>query len=132
MKAGTDNATGGSDGLTLRGGAGLHAGPGEVRVRIHVSGVNPTDWKARRGSGSTHLPRPQVPNQDGAGVVDEVGDGVTGFAPGDRVWVWDAAYQRPDGTAQEALVLPEHLVVALPDDASFDEGASFGIPALTA
>ncbi|MGO4301924.1 NADPH:quinone reductase [Leifsonia sp. RAF41] len=132
MKAVTYSATGDSDVLTFGEREEPHAGPGEVRVRIHVSGVNPTDWKARKGSGSKQLPRPQVPNQDGAGVIDEVGEGVTGFAAGDRVWVWDAAYQRPDGTAQELVVLPQNLVVALPKDVSFDEGASFGIPALTA
>lgn len=132
MKAVTYSATGGSDVLTLVDREEPHPGPGEVRVRIHVSGVNPTDWKARAGSGAAPLPRPQVPNQDGAGIVDEVGEGVTTVAPGDRVWVWDAAYQRPDGTAQELTVVPEQLVVPLPDDVSFDEGASFGIPALTA
>jgi NADPH2:quinone reductase len=132
MKAVTYSATGASDVLTLGEREEPHAGAGEVRVRIHVSGVNPTDWKARQGSGPADLPRPQVPNQDGAGTVDEVGDGVTGFRVGDRVWVWDAAYQRPDGTAQELVVLPVRLVVPLPDGVSFDEGASFGIPALTA
>lgn len=132
MKAVSYSSTGDSDVLTLGEREEPHPGPDEVRVRIHVSGVNPTDWKARRGSGPAELPRPQVPNQDGAGVVDEVGEGVTAFRAGDRVWVWDAAYQRPDGTAQELVVLPEKLVVALPDDVSFDEGASFGIPALTA
>ena len=132
MKAVTYSTTGDSSVLALGEREEPHPGPGEVRVRIHVSGVNPTDWKARAGSGSKQLPRPQVPNQDGAGVVDEVGEGVTAFAPGDRVWVWDAAYQRPDGTAQEFAVLPERLVVPLPDDVTFDEGASFGIPALTA
>ncbi|MFP3415772.1 alcohol dehydrogenase catalytic domain-containing protein, partial [Bacillus sp. SIMBA_074] len=85
MKAVTYTATGDSDVLTLGERDEPHAGPGEVRVRIQVSGVNPTDWKARKGSGATRLPRPQVPNQDGAGVVDEVGDGVTGFSVGDRV-----------------------------------------------
>ncbi|MGO4534970.1 NADPH:quinone reductase [Leifsonia sp. 2MCAF36] len=132
MKAVSYSTTGDSDVLTLSERDEPHAGPGEVRVRIHVSGVNPTDWKARRGGGSTQLLRPQVPNQDGAGVVDEVGDGVTSLAAGDRVWVWDAAYQRPDGTAQELVVLPERLVVRLPEGVTFDEGASFGIPALTA
>src|SRR3954462_3885786 len=71
-------------------------GPGEVRVRVVVSGVNPTDWKSRRG---TQPHQPQVPNQDGAGVVDAAGPD-TGFTEGGRVWVWDAAYRRPDGTAQ--------------------------------
>ncbi|MDQ1513910.1 MAG: NADPH:quinone reductase [Microbacteriaceae bacterium] len=103
-------------------------GPGEVRVRMVVSGVNPTDWKSRSGS----RPRgEQVPNQDGAGVVDAIGDGAP-FAVGDRVWVWDAAYRRPDGTAQEFALLPARQVVPLPDGASFDLGAALGIPALTA
>lgn len=103
-------------------------GAGEVRVRILVSGVNPTDWKSRRG---TEPRQPQVPNQDGAGVVDAAGVD-TPFAEGDRVWVWDAAYRRPDGTAQELVVLPARQVVPLPDGASFELGASLGIPALTA
>ena len=103
-------------------------GAGEVRVRIAVSGVNPTDWKSRSG---TDPHGEQVPDQDGAGVVDAVGEGVD-LAVGDRVWVWDAAYQRPDGTAQESVVLPAGQVVLLPDAASFDLGASLGIPALTA
>jgi NADPH2:quinone reductase len=108
-------------------------GPGEVRVRIVVSGVNPTDWKSRRGSGDgTDLGETRVPNQDGAGTVDVVGDGVDTLRVGERVWVWDAAFERPEGTAQEYVVLPADQVVSLPADASFDVGASLGIPALTA
>src|SRR5690348_4445946 len=111
-------------------------GPGEVRVAIRVSGVNPTDWKSRSGSSATGgggLPFPEiVPNQDGAGVVDAVGEGVERLAAGDRVWVWEAGWQRPGGTAQERVVLPERHAVALPAGASFDVGASLGIPALTA
>jgi NADPH2:quinone reductase len=106
---------------------------GEVSIRVVVSGVNPTDWKARQGfAASAELPAPQVPNQDGSGIIEAVGAGVTAFAPGDRVWVWDAAYQRTDGTAQEQVIIPAAQVVALPDGASFDVGASVGIPALTA
>lgn len=109
-------------------------GPGEVRVRVVLSGVNPTDTKSRDGFGapSAPLPEPQIPNQDGAGIVDGVGTGVALFVPGDRVWVFDAAFQRREGTAQEFVVLPERQVVALPLTASFEEGASLGIPALTA
>ncbi|WP_375401671.1 NADPH:quinone reductase [uncultured Amnibacterium sp.] len=103
-------------------------GPGEVRVRIAVSGVNPTDWKARAGRDPLE---PQVPNQDGAGVVDAVGPDA-GVRVGDRVWVWDAAYRRPNGTAQELAIVPAAQVQPLPDNASFDLGASLGIPALTA
>jgi len=107
--------------------------PDEVRVRIAVSGVNPTDWKARAGNGDgATLPHPQIPGQDGAGIVDAAGDAVTHVAPGDRVWLWDAAYGRTDGTTQELAIIPAGQVVALPDSASFDVGASLGIPALTA
>ncbi|HEU4757465.1 MAG TPA: NADPH:quinone reductase [Agromyces sp.] len=109
-------------------------GPGEVRVRIVVSGVNPTDWKARAGArAGTRTPFPEVvPNQDGSGIVDAVGEGVTGFAIGDRVWVFLAAHERPTGTAQEFAVLPAERVVHLPDVAGFDLGASLGVPAMTA
>jgi NADPH:quinone reductase len=108
-------------------------GAGEVRVRIAVSGVNPTDWKSRAGSGAaTAGDGERVPNQDGAGTVDAVGDGVDGVEPGDRVWVFFAAYQRPTGTAQEYTVVPVDRVAKLPDAASFDIGASLGVPALTA
>lgn len=133
MKAISYRTTGPSSVLELVDVPEPHAGPGEVRVRIHVSGVNPTDWKARAGGGrTTQLAVPQVPDQDGAGVVDEVGSDVTDVSVGDRVWVWDAAYQRPNGTAQELVVLPARHVVPLPDGVGFDEGASLGIPALTA
>jgi NADPH:quinone reductase len=109
-------------------------GPGDVRVRIHRSGVNPTDWKSRRGNndGAAVNP-PQVPNQDGSGVVDAVGRGVDASLLGLRVWVWEAAHLRPaGGTAQEYAVVPARHVVPLPDVASFDLGASLGVPFLTA
>jgi NADPH2:quinone reductase len=105
---------------------------GEVRVRVAVSAVNPTDWKNRAGSGSAVEVGEQTPNQDGAGVVDAVGTGVTSVVPGDRVWLFLAAYQRPGGTAQEYTVVPEARVVKLPDGVSFDVGASLGVPAMTA
>jgi NADPH:quinone reductase len=109
------------------------AGPGEVRVRIVLSGVNPTDTGTRAGRGVPDgVSPPRVPNQDGAGVVDAVGDGVTGLAAGDRVWVWDAGYGRVDGTAQEYVVLPHRQVVRMNDDVPFEVGAALGIPALTA
>jgi len=104
-------------------------GPGEVRVRITVSGVNPTDWKARAGG----VPFPEVvPNQDGAGIIDAVGAGVNGLQPGDRVWVYLAAHGRPTGTAQDYAVLPAERAVPLPDGIGFDVAASLGVPAMTA
>jgi NADPH2:quinone reductase len=108
-------------------------GPGEVRVRLAVSGVNPTDWKSR--SGATPLPRDagfQVPNQDGAGVVDRVGPGVDESRVGERVWLYLAAWQNPYGTAAEYSVVPQERAVPLPDGVPFDLGANLGVPAMTA
>lgn len=105
---------------------------GEVRVAVRVSGVNPTDWKSRSGLTARDTFAEIVPNQDGAGVVDAVGAGVTGLQVGQRVWIWEAQNGRPEGTAQESVVLPEANAVPLPDAASFDLGAALGIPALTA
>ena len=109
-------------------------GPDEVRVRVVVSGVNPTDWKSRLGSGDgAPPPFPEVtPNQDGAGVIDAVGEQVENLAVGDRVWVYLAGHQRPTGTAQEYTNLPASRLVRLPDGMSFDVGASMGVPAMTA
>lgn len=104
-------------------------GAGEVLVRMAVSGVNPTDWKAR-GSAA---PRAgwQIPGQDGAGVIEAVGTGVDQALTGERVWVWESAWQRPWGTASEYTLVPVRQVVLL-GAASFDLGASLGIPFLTA
>jgi NADPH2:quinone reductase len=112
----------------------IEPAPGEVRIRIVVSGVNPTDWKSRVGSGAGAAPPfPEVtPNQDGAGVIDAVGEGVADLAVGDRVWVYLAGHQRPTGTAQEYTNLPAARVVRLPAATSFDIGASLGVPAMTA
>jgi NADPH2:quinone reductase len=107
-------------------------GAGEVRVAVAVSGVNPTDWKARSGRRG-RLPFPElVPHQDGAGTVDAVGDGVDPSRVDERVWLWEAAWERADGTAQEYVVLPERQAVPLEEGVSFDVGATLGIPALTA
>jgi NADPH:quinone reductase len=107
-------------------------GPGEVRVRVTVSGVNPTDWKARSGSrGLGDLPF-QIPNQDGAGLIESVGEDVDPDRVGQRVWIFFAAWKRPWGTAAELCVVPADHAVPLPDGVSDDLGASMGIPALAA
>ncbi len=129
MKAIVYTASGGPDVLALVERPVPEPGPGEVRVRVVVSGVNPTDWKSRQGIAPGVE---QVPNQDGAGVIDAVGPGVPDDRIGDRVWLWEAAHGRPGGTAQEFVTLPSRQAVTLPDHASFDLGASVGIPAITA
>jgi NADPH2:quinone reductase len=129
MKAIIYTTPGSPDVLTLTDRPLPEPGPGEVRVKVRVSGVNPTDWKSRQSAAPDGA---QVPNQDGSGVIDAVGPGVPDSRTGERVWIWEAAWKRSDGTAQEYLTLPSRQAVALPEDASFDLGASLGIPALTA
>src|SRR3954452_23781735 len=107
-------------------------GSGEVRVRIAFSGVNPTDWKSRAGATSGVTGDFQIPNQDGSGVIDAVGEGVDPARVGARVWIYFAARQRPWGTAAEYSVVPAGCAVPLPDNASLELGASIGIPAMTA
>jgi NADPH2:quinone reductase len=107
-------------------------GPGEVSVRVEVSGINPTDWKSRAGA----TPRPidgfQIPHHDGAGVIDKVGEGVDPGRSGERVWLWMAAAGRRWGTAAQWSVLPERQAVRLPDGVPAELGASLGVPAMTA
>lgn len=105
---------------------------GEVRVRIAFSGVNPSDIKGRSGfKGAMAYPR-IIPHQDGAGVIDAVGEGVTESRLGERVWVFEAQTGRAYGTAAEFVVLPADRAISLADDVSFEQGASLGIAALTA
>ena len=109
-------------------------GVGEVLVAVVVSGVNPTDWKSRSGgaiAGGADIPW-VIPNQDGAGVIVAVGDGVPAERVGERVWMWEAQWQRASGTAAEYIALPSTQAVPLPDKAGFDLGAGLGIPAMTA
>lgn len=107
-------------------------GPGEVRVRVAVSGVNPTDWKARSGATDRAMTPFRIPNQDGAGTIDAVGEGVDPARIGERVWVYFASQGRRWGTAAQFTLVPAERAVPLPDEASFDLGACLGIPAMTA
>ena len=107
-------------------------GPGEVLVRVHVSGVNPTDFKSRSGATGQPVGAFQIPNQDGAGTIEAVGDGIAPERVGERVWLYFAAFKRPWGTAAQYTVIPSEQAVRLPDGVSDDLGASLGIPALTA
>jgi NADPH2:quinone reductase len=109
------------------------AGPGEVRVKVSWSGVNPSDVKSRAGTRSKTLPFPRiVPHSDGSGVIDQVGEGVDPACAGQRVWLWNAAWGRAFGTAAEYVVLPAPQAVPLPDGVELAAGACLGIPALTA
>ncbi|HEY4461637.1 MAG TPA: NADPH:quinone reductase [Streptosporangiaceae bacterium] len=135
MKAALYDATGAArDVLKVTEAERPEPGPGQVRVRVHASGINPTDVKARSGA----VPRPidefQVPHQDGAGVIDAVGPGVDPSRVGQRVWVYFAAHgpESKWGTAAEWTVVPEQQAVPLPDGVDMEFGASLGVPAVTA
>lgn len=108
------------------------AGPGEVRVKLEASGVNPADVK-RRGQGTYGMEFPRiVPNSDGAGIVDQVGEGADEALLGQRVWLFNGQRGRAFGTAAEYIALDAWLVAPLPDSLSFAEGACLGIPCMTA
>jgi NADPH:quinone reductase len=118
--------------LTVEDIARPEPGPGEVLVRVHASGINPTDWKARSGATARPVDGFQVPHMDGAGVIKAVGPGVDPARVGERVWLWFVAFGRRWGTAAEWTVVPAERAALLPDGASFEFGAMLGVPALTA
>ena len=107
-------------------------GPGEVRVKLRASGVNPSDVKSREGrTRKIAFPR-VIPHSDGAGDIDAVGDGVPASRVGERVWTWNGQWKRAFGTCADHIVLPAALAVKLPAHISFEAGACLGIPAMTA
>jgi NADPH2:quinone reductase len=109
------------------------AGPGEVRIRLQASGINPADVGRRSGNyRAMEFPR-VIPNSDGAGIIDQVGEGITRFGAGQRVWLFNGQRNgRAFGTAAEYIALAEDLVTLLPDQVSFAAGATLGIPCMTA
>jgi len=108
------------------------AGPGEVRVKLATSGVNPSDVKSRQGT-TRKITWPRlIPQSDGAGVIDQVGDGIAKSRIGERVWIWNGQWKRAFGTAAEFIALPAAQAVKLPHGISFESGACLGIPAMTA
>ncbi len=107
-------------------------GPGEVLVRVACSGVNPSDWKSRSGTGLPMRYPKVIPHQDGSGVIKAAGPDVPASRVGERVWLYEAAFGRPFGAAAEYTVQPAQRAVTLPAGVSFAEGACLGVPAMTA
>ncbi|MGD1910149.1 MAG: NADPH:quinone reductase [Rivularia sp. (in: cyanobacteria)] len=108
-------------------------GAGEVRVKIHASGVNPSDTKSRGGWGGFEQKFERIiPHQDGAGVIESVGEGVANSRINERVWIYEAQLGRAFGTGAEYVVVPSEKAIILPDNTSFAEGACLGVPAMTA
>lgn len=110
-----------------------HPGAGEVRIRISASGINPGDLRKREDSFGLGMSYPRViPHSDGAGIIDEVGSGVSAARIGQRVWCFGAQSYRPYGTAAQYTVVPAQQAVPLSQAVSFEAGACLGIPAVTA
>ncbi|MDD9940456.1 MAG: NADPH:quinone reductase [Myxococcales bacterium] len=110
------------------------AGTGEVRVEVRASGINPSDVGLRRGRPGRPMQFPRViPHSDGAGVVDQVGPDADPAWLGKRVWIYNGARAgRCFGNAADYICLSQDLVYELPARTSFAEGATLGIPAMTA
>ena len=107
-------------------------GAGEALVKIVSSGINPSDWKRRAGqTRGMDFPR-VIPHQDGSGVIEAVGEGVAASRAGERVWLYEAQYGRPFGTAAEYCVIPSQHAIAMPAGITFQQGACLGVPAMTA
>ena len=131
MRAAVYDHRGGSDVLRVKEVPTPGPGVGEVRVRLQVAAVNPTDWKARKSGGVLDFDF-QVPGQDGAGVIEAVGPGVDFERIGERVWVYHAAYERQHGTAAQYTVVPARQAVRVPEGIAIDQAAALGIPYITA
>lgn len=105
----------------------------EVLIRVMFSGVNPSDVKRRQGQSASFAKQPMViPHNDGSGVIEAVGEGVSPARIGERVWIYEAALSKPFGTAAEYVSISQNLAVAMPAHTSFELGASLGVPAMTA
>jgi NADPH2:quinone reductase len=108
-------------------------GPGELRIQVAASGINPGDVKKRRDEYGYGMPYPRVvPHSDGAGVIDQVGEGIAAARIGERVWCFGAQSYRPFGTAADYCILPAAQAIPLPRGVPFEQGASLGIPGITA
>lgn len=133
MKAAWYEQQGTPDVLVVGEMADPQAGPDEVRIRVSASGINPGDLKKRENAFGYGMPYPRVvPHSDGAGTIDQVGEGVRADRLGERVWCFGAQSYRPFGTAAQYVVVPADQALDLPEGVDFAAGACLGIPALTA
>lgn len=105
-----------------------HPGPGQLLVRVRAAGVNPVDTYIRSGTYARKPPLPYTPGSDAAGTVEAVGEDVSGFAPGDRVYTSATV----TGSYAEFALCDPSRVHPLPDRIPFPQGAALGVPYVTA
>lgn len=132
MKAIVARAFGGPDVLRVEDRPDPEPGAGQVRVRVHAVGVNPYDTYMRGGGYALQPPLPYTPGADAAGVIDAIGDGVTGWAIGDRVYVGGTAASPAFGAYAASVVCLAHQVHPLPAAVTFAQGAALNVPYVTA
>ena len=128
MKAIRVHEFGGPEVLKLEDVPDLQAGAGQVVVRVKAAGVNPYDTYMRQGTYAIKPPLPYTPGSDAAGTVDSVGEGVEGFAPGDRVYVGGTL----TGAYAEQTLAEAWQVHPLPPNVTFAQGAGVNVPYATA
>lgn len=110
----------------------------EVLVRMHTSGVNPSDCKVRSGAQGPMISEQVLIHNDGAGEIIAIGEDCTERAVGDRVWLFnvnrtvDGSQQGSNGTCATVVAVPESLAAPLPNNTSYAVGACLGVPAMTA
>ena len=107
-------------------------GTHDVLIKLYASGINPSDVKKRRGIREKMAFPRIIPHSDGAGIIEDVGSDVSRDRIGQRVWIYNARWGRPFGTAAEYAVVPEKLAIPLPNNIPYEAGACLGIPAMTA
>ena len=105
--------------------------PGQVLVRVHATSINPLDYQVRRGDYRDLVPLPAITGHDVSGVVEAVGPGVTGFAPGDEVWYTPQIFDGP-GSYAEYHVANEKIIGKKPALLSHLEAASLSLVGGTA
>ena len=132
MKAILAREFGGPDVLKLEDVPDPTAGPGQVRVKVHAVGVNPYDTYMRTGAYAIKPDLPYIPGADAAGVIDQVGAGVTGWKSGDRVYVSGTALGKAHGAYASLAVCEPTQVHRLPASISFAQGAGLFVPYVTA
>jgi len=107
-------------------------GPGQVRVQIAYSAINPTDVKMRGGISARTIEEFQIPHMDGSGIIDAVGEGVAPSRIGERVWLMLVAHESRWGTAAEAIIVDSDRAIPLPAHITLKHAATIAVPSLTA
>ena len=106
--------------------------PGEVRIKVSAAALNPIDTYIRAGTAPMDLPKPFIPGCDFAGTVDAIGEGVTRWRSGDRVWGSNLGVNGRQGTFAEFCCAPEEFVHTIPEGVNDRDAAAASLTGITA